>query len=89
MSLTTLDTDSKGPSDQDLLTNDFLDSVLTKKTMQKEKIIIVGAGLCGSLLALRMAQRGYQVLVYENKYNLNGINSVKDYNSNMLNTRLH
>ena len=29
------------------------------------KIIIVGAGLCGSLLAIRMGQRGYQVQVYE------------------------
>ncbi|MEO0900300.1 MAG: NAD(P)/FAD-dependent oxidoreductase [Bacteroidota bacterium] len=33
--------------------------------MQKEKIIIVGAGLCGSLLAIRMAQRGFQVALYE------------------------
>ena len=32
---------------------------------KKEKILIVGAGLCGSMLALRMAQRGYQVVVYE------------------------
>ena len=34
---------------------------------KKEKIIIVGAGLCGSLLALRMAQRGHQVVVYEKR----------------------
>lgn len=33
----------------------------------KEKIIIVGAGLCGTLLALRMAQRGYEVVVYEKR----------------------
>ncbi len=32
-----------------------------------EKIIVVGAGLCGTLLALRMAQRGYQVVVYERR----------------------
>lgn len=31
----------------------------------KESILIIGAGLCGSLLALRMAQRGYNVSVYE------------------------
>lgn len=31
----------------------------------REKIIIVGAGLCGSMLAVRMAQRGFQVTVYE------------------------
>ena len=32
-----------------------------------KKIIIVGAGLCGSLLALRMAQRGYSVTLYEKR----------------------
>ena len=35
--------------------------------MKKDKIIIVGAGLCGSLLAIRMAQRGFQVVVYERR----------------------
>ena len=33
--------------------------------MKKNKIIIVGAGLCGSLLAVRMAQRGFKVAIYE------------------------
>lgn len=37
---------------------------------QKEKIHIAGAGLCGSLLALRMAQRGYQVLLFEKRQDL-------------------
>lgn len=37
---------------------------------KKEKILIVGAGLCGSMLALRMAQRGYQVEVYESRSDL-------------------
>jgi kynurenine 3-monooxygenase len=37
---------------------------------KKEKILIVGAGLCGSLLALKMAQRGYQVEVYESRSDL-------------------
>ncbi len=37
---------------------------------KKERILIVGAGLCGSLLALRMAQRGYQVRVYEGRSDL-------------------
>jgi len=32
---------------------------------QKQNILIIGAGLCGSLLALRMGQRGYNVTVYE------------------------
>ncbi len=32
---------------------------------QKQNILIIGAGLCGSLLALRMGQRGFNVSVYE------------------------
>ncbi len=35
--------------------------------MSKEHICIVGAGLCGSLLAIRMAQRGYRVSVFEKR----------------------
>ena len=35
--------------------------------MKRDKIIIVGAGLCGTLLAIRMAQRGFQVVVYERR----------------------
>ena len=34
---------------------------------KKDKIIIVGAGLCGSLLAIRMAQRGFAVTLYEKR----------------------
>jgi len=34
---------------------------------KKDKIIIVGAGLCGSLLAIRLAQRGYQIRLYEKR----------------------
>lgn len=30
-----------------------------------QNILIIGAGLCGSLLALRLAQRGYHISVYE------------------------
>ena len=33
----------------------------------KDKIIIVGAGLCGTLLAIRLAQRGYEVALYERR----------------------
>ncbi|TXD48820.1 FAD-dependent oxidoreductase [Polaribacter sp. IC073] len=36
----------------------------------KDKILIIGAGLCGSLLALRLAQRGYKVEVYESRPDL-------------------
>lgn len=38
--------------------------------MRKENILIIGGGLCGSLLALRLAQRGYQVEVYEGRPDL-------------------
>ncbi len=37
---------------------------------KKENILIIGAGLCGSLLALRLAQRGYHVEVYESRPDL-------------------
>jgi kynurenine 3-monooxygenase len=37
---------------------------------KKDKIVIIGAGLCGSLLALRLAQRGYKVEVYESRPDL-------------------
>ena len=37
---------------------------------KKENILIIGAGLCGSLLALRLAQRGYSVNVYESRPDL-------------------
>ncbi|WP_299519911.1 NAD(P)/FAD-dependent oxidoreductase [Winogradskyella sp.] len=33
--------------------------------MEQQNILIIGAGLCGSLLALRLGQRGYNVTVYE------------------------
>ncbi|WP_397447928.1 FAD-dependent oxidoreductase [Polaribacter sp. R77954] len=33
-------------------------------------MLIIGAGLCGSLLALRLAQRGYKVEVYESRPDL-------------------
>ncbi|EAR12383.1 hypothetical protein PI23P_07155 [Polaribacter irgensii 23-P] len=35
-----------------------------------DKILIIGAGLCGSLLALRLAQRGFMVTVYESRPDL-------------------
>ncbi len=37
---------------------------------KNDKIVIIGAGLCGSLLALRLAQRGYKVEVYESRPDL-------------------
>jgi len=37
---------------------------------KKDHILIIGAGLCGSLLALRMAQRGYRVQLVEKRPDL-------------------
>ncbi len=37
---------------------------------KKDNILVIGAGLCGSLLALRLAQRGYNVEVYEGRPDL-------------------
>ena len=36
----------------------------------KENIMIIGAGLCGSLLAIRMAQRGYNITLIEKRPDL-------------------
>lgn len=41
--------------------------LLQRKNMKNDKIIIIGAGLCGTLLAVRMAQRGYEVALYEKR----------------------
>ncbi len=38
---------------------------MTKMKNKQQNILIIGAGLCGSLLALRLGQRGYNVSVYE------------------------
>ena len=38
--------------------------------MKKEKILIIGAGLSGSLLALRLAQKGYTVDLRESRQDL-------------------
>ena len=37
---------------------------------KQQNILIIGAGLCGSLLALRLGQRGYNVTVYEMRTDL-------------------
>tara|TARA_R110002072_G_scaffold131586_1_gene271212 strand:- start:24065 stop:25498 length:1434 start_codon:yes stop_codon:yes gene_type:complete len=37
---------------------------------KKQNILIIGAGLCGSLLALRLAQRGYQITLVEKRPDL-------------------
>lgn len=40
----------------------------------KQNILIIGAGLCGSLLALRLGQRGYNVSLYEMRPDLRTAN---------------
>lgn len=42
----------------------------TNKGLKKDTIIIIGAGLCGSLLALRLAKRGYKIDLYESRPDL-------------------
>lgn len=37
---------------------------------KSDTVLIIGGGLCGSLLALRLAQRGYKVEVYESRPDL-------------------
>lgn len=37
---------------------------------KRDNIVIIGAGLCGSLLALRLAQRGYKVTIFESRPDL-------------------
>lgn len=39
-------------------------------TDKKQNVLIIGAGLCGSLLALRLGQRGYHVTVMEKRPDL-------------------
>ncbi|MBK7429226.1 MAG: FAD-dependent monooxygenase [Saprospiraceae bacterium] len=39
----------------------------TAQYIKKDGIIIIGAGLCGSLLGIRLAQRGYEVHIYESR----------------------
>ncbi len=40
----------------------------------QQKVVVVGAGLCGTLLALRLAQRGFQVEVYERRADMRKTN---------------
>ncbi|WP_194765782.1 FAD-dependent oxidoreductase [Tamlana sp. I1] len=39
-----------------------------------QNILIIGAGLCGALLALRLGQRGFKVSVYEKRPDLRKVN---------------
>jgi kynurenine 3-monooxygenase len=37
------------------------------QNIKKDGIVIIGAGLCGSLLGIRLAQRGHEVHIYESR----------------------
>jgi kynurenine 3-monooxygenase len=50
--------------------NKIIKNHKVKNMTENQKILIIGAGLCGSLLALRMAQRGYQVQLVEKRPDL-------------------
>jgi len=41
---------------------------------KQQNVLIIGAGLCGSLLALRLGQRGYKVTVMEKRPDLRKVN---------------
>ncbi|WGK65167.1 FAD-dependent oxidoreductase [Croceiramulus getboli] len=41
--------------------------------LKKDHILIIGAGLCGSLLALRMAQRGYRITLMEKRPDMRAV----------------
>ena len=47
------------------------------------KIIVIGAGLCGTLLALRLAQRGYEVAMYERRPDMRKANVVAGRSINL------
>lgn len=47
------------------------------------KIIVIGAGLCGTLLALRLAQRGYEVVMYERRPDMRKANVVAGRSINL------
>jgi len=42
--------------------------------LKTESVLIIGAGLCGSLLALRLAQRGYHVTLVEKREDMRTVN---------------
>src|SRR5690625_5890256 len=51
--------------------------------VKQEKIIVVGAGLCGSLLGLRMAQLGYEVTLVERRTDLRKVRRSSDLSINL------
>lgn len=40
---------------------------MSESTVQTKPVVIIGAGLCGTLLAVRLAQRGFKVELYERR----------------------
>jgi len=48
-----------------------------------EKIVVIGAGLCGSLMSLRLAQKGYQVEVFEKRPDMRKVSIVAGRSINL------
>ncbi len=48
-----------------------------------QKVVVVGAGLCGTLLAIRLAQRGYRVILTEKRDDLRKMENVEGRSINL------
>ncbi len=48
-----------------------------------EKIVVIGAGLCGSLMSLRLAQKGYKVEVFEKRPDMRKVSMVAGRSINL------
>lgn len=48
-----------------------------------ENIVIIGAGLCGTLLAIRMTQRGFKVSLYERRSDMRASGAVEGRSINL------
>ena len=51
---------------------------------KKSKITIVGAGLVGSLWAVLLKQRGYEVVLFEKRSDIRKISSLQDRSINLV-----
>ena len=51
--------------------------------MSSEKVVIVGAGLCGTLLAVRLAQKGFQVELHEKRADMRKVEMVAGRSINL------
>ena len=51
--------------------------------MQQKSIVIVGAGLVGSLLAIYLARRGYNVKIFERRPDIRKVKTNQDRSINL------